>query len=29
VVDCTGPEPVVTRIGPISEAEVMAAAQAQ
>ncbi|MEA5076785.1 MAG: L-threonylcarbamoyladenylate synthase [Coriobacteriia bacterium] len=29
VVDCTGPEPVVTRVGPISEAEVMAAAQAQ
>ncbi|MDO8880947.1 MAG: L-threonylcarbamoyladenylate synthase [Coriobacteriia bacterium] len=26
VVDCTGPEPVVTRVGPVSEADVMAAA---
>lgn len=29
VIDCTGLEPVVTRVGPISEAEIMAAAQAQ
>lgn len=29
VVDCTGPEPVVSRVGPISEEEIMAAATAQ
>jgi len=29
VVDCTGPEPVVSRVGPISEEEIMAAAIAQ
>lgn len=29
VVDCTGPDPVVTRVGPISEEEIMAASKAQ
>jgi len=29
VVDCTGPEPIVTRVGPISAEEIMAAAAAQ
>ncbi|MHB1017448.1 MAG: L-threonylcarbamoyladenylate synthase [Coriobacteriia bacterium] len=29
VVDCTGPEPIVTRVGPISVEEIMAAAAAQ
>ena len=29
VVDCTGPEPVVSRVGPISDEEIMAAATAQ
>ena len=29
VVDCIGPEPVVTRVGPISEEEIMAALAAQ
>jgi tRNA A37 threonylcarbamoyladenosine synthetase subunit TsaC/SUA5/YrdC len=27
VVDCTGPEPVVTRIGPVPEEEILAVAK--
>jgi len=29
VVDCTGPEPVVTRVGPVPEEEIRAVAAGQ